>query len=80
MKVRNTLTLHAYMHTHGASLNENRRAIAFKVKGLAIGEEAWIAEFNHRWKILRASAGVQGEWQGKYRDPAEAMAALQAVS
>jgi hypothetical protein len=73
-----TLTLHAYMHTHGASLDEDRRAIAFQVKGLPVREEAWIAEFNHRWKILRASAGVQGEWQGKYSGPDEAMATLQA--
>ena len=71
------LTLHPYMHAHGANLNDNRRAIAFQVKGLPVGEEAWIAEFNHRWRILRASAGVQGHWQGKYSGPAEAMAALQ---
>jgi hypothetical protein len=76
--MNNTLTLHAYMHTHGASLNDNRRAIAFRVKGLPVGEEAWVAEFHYRWKILRATVGVQGHWEGKYSGPLEALAALQA--
>jgi hypothetical protein len=74
------LTLHAYMHSHGANLNENRRAIAFRVAGLPIGEEAWVAQFNHRWKILRATPGVQGHWQGEYSGPVEALAALQSVA
>jgi hypothetical protein len=78
--MNNALTLHAYMYSHGENLNENRRATAFKVKGLPVGEEAWIAEFNHRWKLRRATAGTYGEWQGKYSSPDEAIGMMRSAN
>jgi hypothetical protein len=71
------LTLCAYMHAWEGNLNGNRRTIAFEVMGMPIGEEAWVAEFHHRWKILRATAGNYGKWQGMYSSPEAAIAAIQ---
>jgi hypothetical protein len=72
-----SLTLHAYMHAHGVNLNENRKAIAYRVNGLPVAEQAWIAHFRRGWRLLRSTAGVQGGWTGQYSGPDEALAALQ---
>jgi hypothetical protein len=44
-------------------------AYEYEVRGLPEGEEAWIAEFNHRWQFLRRSKGAQGNWTGEYGSP-----------
>lgn len=71
------LTLHPYMHSfdHG-DMNQNRRAFAFRVLGLTQGHEIRIAEFRRRWKILRTTNGVSGNWSGKYGSAEEALAAI----
>jgi len=49
----------------------------YEVQGLPDGEEADIAEFDKRWKILKVQNGVQGKWTGDYSTADEALAALQ---
>jgi len=72
------LTLHPYMYSfEGPNLYNHRRAFAFKVIGLPEREEARIAEFRHRWKVLRTTDGVSGEWSGRFRSVDEALASLQ---
>ena len=74
-----TLTLHEYMWCgEGPSLKVNRRAIAFEVDGLPVGRQAWIADMNYRWQVLRATNGVHGEWSGRYDSAYEALAAVSA--
>jgi hypothetical protein len=72
------LTLHPYMYFFdGPNLNNNRRAFAFEVIGLPEREQARIAQFRHKWKVLRTTDGVSGEWSGQFRSLDEALASLQ---
>jgi hypothetical protein len=72
------LTLHAYMHSYdGPNLNTNRKATAFEVQGLPAPEQALVAEFNHRWKVLRITDGIYGDWSGRYGSVDEALATFQ---
>lgn len=68
------LTMRAYMHFHdGPKLTDGCRAIAYEVDGLPIGEDAWIAQINHSWSILRKTGGVLGNWSGQYSTAMEAL-------
>jgi hypothetical protein len=40
------------------------------------GEEAWIAKFNHSWRILRWNETSHGNWTGRYASAEAALAAL----
>jgi len=61
-----------------ASLNDpNRVPIQYEVQGLPYGEQAWIAQFDRHWEVLRATKGIQGNWQGQYQTPDEALIAIQ---
>jgi hypothetical protein len=72
------LTLRAYMWVgEGPRHDGNRRAIAFDVFGLPEGRQAWIANMDYRWQILRADNGVYGGWSGEHRSKEEALAALE---
>jgi hypothetical protein len=73
-----TLTLRAIAHAgSGSDLRKWDKVFQYAVEGLPKGEEAWIAEMNHRWQILRATNGAQGNWTGEYMSPEEALSALQ---
>ena len=52
--------------------------VRYKVGALPPGEEAALANFNGKWKILRVRNGVQGQWAGEYQSADDALAALQA--
>ena len=71
------LTMRAYMHFHGGpNLLTNRRAIAYEVDGLPVGERAWIAEIRHSWCILRETGGVLGHWSGEHATANEALSVV----
>lgn len=40
-------------------------------------EQAWTAEMDYRWQVLRVKKGVQGQWTGDYKTAQDALAALQ---
>ena len=74
----NTLTLRAVMgYGEGLDLRDWKKIIKYEVCGLPPGEEAWIADMDHRWQILRAKNGVSGEWAGDYKSAEDALAVLQ---
>jgi hypothetical protein len=57
------LTLRAIAHVgKGPDLYANRRAIQFEVLGMPLSQQAWIADFQGGWRILRVIDGVQGDW------------------
>jgi hypothetical protein len=75
------LTAHPYMHSfEGPNLNNNREPIAFRVDGLPVGQEAWIAWMKGNWRILHATRRGQGDWVGEYGSPNEALATLETAA
>ena len=63
IETRHTLTLRAIAHIgEGPDLRRNRRAFHFEVLGLPPGQQAWIADFDGGWRILRVVNGEQGHW------------------
>jgi hypothetical protein len=58
------LTLRAIAHVgESPDLRKNRRAFQYEVLGLPAGRQAWIADFDGGWRILRVVDGVQEkEW------------------
>ncbi len=71
------LTLREFGHVgSGADLRNWDKVYQYEIEGLPKGEEAWIAEFDHRWKILRSRNGVTGNWDGDYPTPEDALKAL----
>jgi hypothetical protein len=48
----------------GPDLNNNSRAFAFRVVGMQDHEQAFIAEMNYQWKVLRVTDGVSCGWSG----------------
>jgi hypothetical protein len=60
----------------GPSLHSNRKAFAFEVMGLPEGVDVRIAEMRHRWKVLRTTNGVPGEWSGEFSSAEEALASI----
>ena len=76
--VASGLTLRAIAHVgHGPDLKTNRRAFQFEVLGLPLGLQAWIADFNGVWRILRVVNEVQDkEWSEPYATKEDARDAL----
>lgn len=73
----NQLTKREYMFSReGPTFGVNRKPIAYEIFGLPSGQEAWIADINYSWQILRAIDGVYGDWSGEYRTVDDALAAL----
>lgn len=73
----NQLTKREYMFSReGPTFGVNRKPIAYEIIGMPAGQQAWIAEINYSWRILRAIDGVQSNWTGQYRSVDEAMAEL----
>jgi hypothetical protein len=71
------LTLREVAHIgSGTDLRNWDKVYQYEVVGLPRGEEAWIAEFNHRWKILRSTNGITGNWSGDYETSEVALKAL----
>jgi hypothetical protein len=52
----------------------------YRVSGLPLNEEAFIANFGNRyqdgWKTLEVKDGVSGGWQGKHSSADEALVAI----
>jgi hypothetical protein len=73
----NQLTKREYMFSRESpTFGVNRKPLAYEVFGLPAGQQAWIAEIDYSWRILRAIDGVYGEWSAQYRSADEAMAEL----
>ena len=73
--MKQSLTLHSLARASGSDAHEWDKAIKYRVGGLPPGEEAWIAEMNHTWRILRVKNG-RGKWTGKHKTVEDALAAL----
>jgi hypothetical protein len=72
-----TLTLRAIAHIgEGPGLRTNRRAFQYEVLGLPSGQQAWIADFDGGWRVLRVIEGNQGQWTEPYISKEEALNAL----
>jgi hypothetical protein len=78
LPVRHALTLRAIAHIgEGPDLRTNRRAFQFEVLGLPAGQQAWIADFDGGWRVLRVVDGKQGGWSpNPFEDKAEALNVL----
>lgn len=77
---RHVLTLRAIAHIgEGPDLQTNRRPFQFEVLGLPAGQQAWIADFNHGWRILRVIDGVQGDWTEGHMSKEDALDTLATV-
>jgi hypothetical protein len=71
------LTLRAIAHVgEGPDLRTNRRAFQYEVLGLPIGQQAWIADFDGGWRVLRVINGMQGHWSDPYLSKEEALNTL----
>jgi hypothetical protein len=72
-----TLTLRAIAHIgEGRDLRTNRRAFQYEVLGLPAGQQAWIADFDGGWRVLRVIEGEQGQWTEPYVSKEEALNTL----
>jgi hypothetical protein len=72
------LTLRAIAHAaKGPDMMKDRRPIQYEVLGLPPGQQAWIANLNHVWKILRVINGEQGDWDGTFASADEALQELE---
>ena len=54
-------------------LQTNRRAFQFEVLGLPHRQQAWIADFDGGWRVLRVINGEQGHWTQPYESKEEAL-------
>jgi len=76
--MKNTLTLREVGHAgSGLDMSKWDKVFQYEVLGLPPTEQAWIAEMDHVWQILRVKDGVQGHWTGSYKSAEEALAALE---
>jgi len=64
----------------GPDLRNWDKIFQYEVEGLPPGQEAWIAEIDFRWQILRVKDGLQEGWTGSYKSAEEALAALESVT
>lgn len=77
LPMRDVLTLRAIAHVgEGPDLRTNRRAFQYEVLGLPVGNQAWIAELEGGWRILRVVAGQQGHWGGPHLTKEDALDTL----
>lgn len=61
---------------NGTDFRNWEKVYQYEVEGLPKGEQAWIAEFDRRWQILRSTNGVTGNWKGDYPTAEDALKAL----
>jgi hypothetical protein len=74
---RQILTLRAIAHIgEGPTLRTKRRAFQYEVLGLPADQQAWIADFDGGWRILRVVDGVQGHWGGPHLTKEDALDTL----
>jgi hypothetical protein len=74
---RQVLTLRAIAHIgEGPDLRTNRRAFQYEVLGLPSGQQAWIADFDGGWRILRAVDGESGNWSAPHLTKDDALDTL----
>jgi hypothetical protein len=72
-----TLTLRAIAHIgEGPDLRTNRRAFQYEVLGLPSGQQAWIADFDGGWRVLRVIDAKQGHWSDPNLSKEEALNTL----
>ena len=70
------LTLHEAGRTMANGVIGSGPVYVYRVGGMPAGEEAWIAKFNHSWRILRWNETSHGNWTGRYASAEAALAAL----
>lgn len=80
-KPKGLLTMRVIGHIgSGPSLTVDRRPYQYEVIGLPPGQQAWIADYNHAWRILRAVNGEHlGDWAGSYPTAQDALKALENI-
>lgn len=65
----------------GPDSSKREQITQYEVRGLPVGEQAWIANFGapHRqdWKLLRARNGAQSDWTGHFESAEAALEALE---
>ena|ERR1700730_13162389 len=62
----------------GSDLSRWDHIYKYEVQGMPLGEEAFIAEIDHRWQLLRVSQGKKvGDWTGDYDSPEAALQGLE---
>lgn len=74
---RHVLTLRAIASIgSGADLQTNRRVFQYEVLGLPSRQQAWIADYDGGWRILRVVDGRQGKWGGPHISKEDALDTL----
>lgn len=77
-----TLTKHEVGWIRSGPVYGTGRVYQYRVGGLPIHNEAFIANFGspHRqcWKILQVNNGMSGGWQGEYASADDALAFIAA--
>jgi hypothetical protein len=77
MPIRQILTLRAIASIgEGPSLTGNRRVFQYEVLGLPPGQQAFIADFEGGWRLLRVVDGQQGNWSNPHLNKEEALDTL----
>ena len=77
VSVRHGLTLRAIASIGtGQDMRTNRRVFQYEVLGLPPRQQAWIADFNGGWRILRVTDGQQGHWGGPHLTKEDALDTL----
>ena len=51
--------------------------LAYEVTGLPANLAIDVAEMDGRWQLLVVRDGVQGDWQGDFESPDDALAAIE---
>jgi hypothetical protein len=75
------LTLRAIAHIgEGPDLRKNRRAFQYEVLGLPPGQQAWIADYEGGWRVLRVIDGKQGKWSDPFETKEETLNTLAEVN
>lgn len=74
---RHVLTLRAIASIgSGPDLQTNRRVFQYEVLGLPSRQQAWIADYDGGWRILRVVDGRQGQWGGPHLSKEDALDTL----
>lgn len=78
IETKHLLTLRAIASfSKGPDLRGERYVFQYEVLGLPPNQEAWIADMNGGWRILRVIDGRQGKWSdGPHKTKEAAVAAL----
>jgi hypothetical protein len=80
LTTRQVFTLRAIAHIgSGRDLRHDRRVFQYEVLGLPIGQQAWVADFDGGWRILRVVDGEQGQWGQPHLSKEDALDTLARV-